>query len=134
MRSHRWIRFSEYLAGTGYRKSWWITSSAFGRLLRASCSYAVDVTFHRAHSGGIVNITRRRFLQLAGGAAAISAIPQFAFALDYPTRPVHLIVGFPPGGSADIVTRLLAQAMTERLGQSFIVDNRSGAGSNLGTE
>jgi len=81
-----------------------------------------------------VNFARRRFLQLAGGAAAASAIAQFALALDYPTRPVRLVVGFPPGGSADIVTRLIAQSLTERLGQSFIVDNRPGAGSNIGTE
>ena len=81
-----------------------------------------------------MNFARRRFLQLAGGAAAASAIAQFALALDYPTRPVRLVVGFPPGGSADIVTRLIAQSLTERLGQSFIVDNRPGAGSNIGTE
>jgi len=81
-----------------------------------------------------VNFGRRRFLQRAGGAAAVSAIAQFAFALDYPMRPVRLVVGFPPGGSADIVTRLIAQSLTERLGQSFIVDNRSGAGSNMGAE
>ena len=72
-------------------------------------------------------------MQLAGGVAA-AGIPQFANALDYPTRPVRVIVGFPPGGSADIVTRIVAQALSERLGQSFIVDNRSGAGSNIGTE
>ena len=72
-------------------------------------------------------------MQLAGGVAA-AGIPQFAYALDYPTRPVRVIVGFPPGGSADIVTRIVAQALSERLGQSFIVDNRSGAGSNIGTE
>jgi tripartite-type tricarboxylate transporter receptor subunit TctC len=72
-------------------------------------------------------------MQLAGGVAA-TGIPQFAHALDYPTRPVRVIVGFPPGGSADIVTRIVAQALSERLGQSFIVDNRSGAGSNIGTE
>ena len=62
-------------------------------------------------------------MQLAGGVAA-AGIPQFAHALDYPTRPVRVIVGFPPGGSADIVTRIVAQALSERLGQSFIVDNR----------
>ena len=72
-------------------------------------------------------------MQLIGGVAT-ATIPQLAHALDYPTRPVRVIVGFPPGGSADIVTRIVAQALLERLGQSFIVDNRSGAGSNIGTE
>ena len=77
---------------------------------------------------------RRRILQLAGAAVLASALLQPADALDYPTRPVRLVVGFPPGGSADIVARIVAQALTERMGQSFIIDNKPGAGSNLGTE
>jgi len=81
-----------------------------------------------------VKLARRRFLQLAGGATAAFTLPRAASALDYPTRPVHLVVGFPPGGSADIVTRLIAQALTERLGQPFVVDNKPGAASNIGTE
>ncbi len=76
----------------------------------------------------------RRFMQLAGVAVFISALLSPAHALDYPTRPVRLVVGFPPGGSADIVARLVAQALTERMGQTFIIDNKPGAGSNLGTE
>jgi tripartite-type tricarboxylate transporter receptor subunit TctC len=76
----------------------------------------------------------RRLLQLAGAAVFASAVLQPANALDYPTRPVRLVVGFPPGGSADIVARLVAQALTERMGQTFIIDNKPGAGSNLGTE
>ncbi len=72
-------------------------------------------------------------MQLAGGVAT-AAIPQFAHALDYPTRPVHVVVGFPPGGSADIVTRIVVQALSERLGQSFVIGNRPGAGTNLATE
>ena len=83
-----------------------------------------------------MTIARRHFIQrsllLAAGAAAAVATP--AVALDYPTRPVRLVVGFPPGGSADIVTRLVAQALSERIGQSFIVDNKPGAGSNLAAE
>jgi tripartite-type tricarboxylate transporter receptor subunit TctC len=80
-----------------------------------------------------MNFNRRRLLQIATGVVA-GSIPRPTQALDYPTRPVRVIVGFPPGGSADIVTRIVAQALSERLGQSFIVDNRSGAGSNIGTE
>jgi len=76
----------------------------------------------------------RRVLQLAGAAVLASALLHSAHALDYPNRPVRLVVGFPPGGSADIVARLVAQALTERMGQSFIIDNKPGAGSNLGTE
>jgi tripartite-type tricarboxylate transporter receptor subunit TctC len=77
---------------------------------------------------------RRRLLQWAGAAVFASALLQPANALDYPMRPVRLVVGFPPGGSADIVARIVAQALTERMGQSFIIDNKPGAGSNLGTE
>ena len=77
---------------------------------------------------------RRQFLKLAVGAAVLSAAQRRAQAQAYPVRPVRVIVGFPPGGSADIVTRLVAQAMSERLGQPFVVDNRPGAGSNIGTE
>jgi tripartite-type tricarboxylate transporter receptor subunit TctC len=80
-----------------------------------------------------MNFNRRRLLQIAAAVVA-GGIPRLTQALDYPTRPVRVVVGFPPGGSADIVTRIVAQALSERLGQSFIVDNRSGAGSNIGTE
>jgi tripartite-type tricarboxylate transporter receptor subunit TctC len=81
-----------------------------------------------------VKLPRRYFLHLAAGAAALPALLQIAWAQSYPTRPVRLVVGFPPGGSADIVTRLLAQALSERMGQSFIVDNKPGAGSNIAAE
>ncbi len=77
---------------------------------------------------------RREFITLVGGIAALSALPRGAAALDYPTRPVHWIVGFPPGGATDIIARLVGQWLSERLGQSFVVDNRPGAGSNIGTE
>src|SRR3954471_23982131 len=76
----------------------------------------------------------RMLLRIAAPAVAALAAMQPAHALDYPTRPVRLVVGFPPGGSADIVARIVAQALTERMGQSFIVENKPGAGSNLGTE
>jgi tripartite-type tricarboxylate transporter receptor subunit TctC len=70
---------------------------------------------------------------LAGGAAAAAGLtfPMPALALNYPNRPVRLVLGFPPGGSADIVSRLVAQGLSERMKQAFIVDNRAGAGSNL---
>jgi tripartite-type tricarboxylate transporter receptor subunit TctC len=77
---------------------------------------------------------RREFLHLAAGAAALTLAPSRARALDYPTRPVHIVAGYPPGLSPDIIARLIAQAVAERLGQQFIVDNRPGAASNIGTE
>jgi len=81
-----------------------------------------------------MKLPRRNFLHLAAGAAALPALPRNASALDYPTRPVHMIVGFPPGNASDIVTRLMAQSLAERLGQQFIVENRPGASGNIGTE
>jgi tripartite-type tricarboxylate transporter receptor subunit TctC len=77
---------------------------------------------------------RRRFLKLAGIAAAASALPPPGLALDYPTRPVRWVVGYPPGGPQDIVARLLGQFLSERFGQQFIIENRSGAGGNIGAE
>jgi tripartite-type tricarboxylate transporter receptor subunit TctC len=73
-------------------------------------------------------------LHLAIAAAALPAAPRVALALDYPTRPVHWIVGYPAGGGTDIFTRLMAQSLSERLGRQFIVENRSGAASNIATE
>jgi tripartite-type tricarboxylate transporter receptor subunit TctC len=81
-----------------------------------------------------MRLPRRRFLRLAGAVAALPAVARIAWAQSYPTRPVRLIVGFPPGGGVDITARLLAQALSERLGQSFFIENRPGAGSNLATE
>jgi len=79
-------------------------------------------------------LSRRAFLALTANAAALSAAPQIARADTYPTRPVRLIVGFAPGQAIDIVTRIVAQALGERLGEQFIVENRPGAGGNIGTE
>ncbi len=76
---------------------------------------------------------RRRFLQLAG-IAATSALPRPGLALDYPVRPVRWVVGFPAGGQQDIMARLLGQWLSERLGQQFLVENRSGASGNIGAE
>src|SRR5262245_26887783 len=81
-----------------------------------------------------MKLPRRNFLHLAAGAAALPAVSRVARAQGYPTRPVRIIVGFPAGGGSDIIERLLGQWMTERLGQPFIIENRPGAGSNIGTE
>src|SRR5262245_65207357 len=77
---------------------------------------------------------RRQFLHLAAGAAVLPAVARTARAQAYPSRPVRVIVGYAPGGGTDIFTRLLCQALTERLGQSFIIESRPGAASNLATE
>jgi tripartite-type tricarboxylate transporter receptor subunit TctC len=77
---------------------------------------------------------RRRFLHLAAGAAALVAAPRGAAAQAYPARPARLIVGFPPGTATDTDGRLIAQWLSERLGQQFIVDNRTGAGTNIAVE
>ena len=76
-------------------------------------------------------IPRRRFLHLAAGAAALPAATRIAFADTYPSRPVHLVVGFSAGSASDINARLVGQRLSERLGQPFVVDNRSGAGGNI---
>jgi tripartite-type tricarboxylate transporter receptor subunit TctC len=81
-----------------------------------------------------MKLARRSLLQLAAGAAALPALPRIAIAQPYPSRPVHIILGFPAGGSSDVIGRLMAQWLSERLRQPFVFDNRPGAGSNIGTE
>jgi tripartite-type tricarboxylate transporter receptor subunit TctC len=78
--------------------------------------------------------TRRQFLLLAAGAAAGPAMSRRAGAQTYPARPVRIIVGYPSGGSNDILARLMAQWLSERMGQQFVIENRPGAGSNIATE
>jgi tripartite-type tricarboxylate transporter receptor subunit TctC len=77
---------------------------------------------------------RREFLAVATGAAAAAALPSFAFALDYPARPVRIIEGFGGGGTPDLISRLIAQWLSQRLGQPFVVENKTGAGGNIATE
>jgi tripartite-type tricarboxylate transporter receptor subunit TctC len=81
-----------------------------------------------------MKLPRRQFLHLAAGAAALPAVSRLASAQSYPTRPVHLIEGFGAGGAPDIVARLIGQSLSEQLGQSFVVENRSGATSNIAAE
>src|SRR5262249_39889754 len=80
-----------------------------------------------------MRLPRRTFLRLAAG-AALPALTRTARAQTYPTRPVHIVVGFPPGLATDIASRLIGQALSERMGQQFVVDNRPGAGGNIAAE
>jgi tripartite-type tricarboxylate transporter receptor subunit TctC len=81
-----------------------------------------------------MKIRRRAFLCLATGAAAIPAVVRIAGAQAYPTRPVHIVAGVPPGLAPDILARLAGQFLSERLGQQFVIENRPGAGTNIATE
>jgi tripartite-type tricarboxylate transporter receptor subunit TctC len=82
----------------------------------------------------IGRVPRRKLLHLAAGAAALTAVSCFAWAQNYPTRPVRIIIGFPPGGGLDITARLIGQWLSERLGQPFVIENRPGAATNIATE
>ena len=79
-------------------------------------------------------LPRRKFLHLAAGAAALPATSRFAWAQAYPTRPVRIVVPFPAGQATDTIARLMGQSLLERLGQPFVIENRTGAGGNIGTE
>src|SRR5690242_7123594 len=81
-----------------------------------------------------MKLPRRTFLHLAAGAAALSACPGIVKAQAYPTRSVRIVVGYTAGGGTDITARLMGQWLSERLGQSFVIENRPGAGSNLAAE
>jgi tripartite-type tricarboxylate transporter receptor subunit TctC len=101
-----------------------------GRQYQGGMKY--HVTGNSARGG--MKLPRRNFLHLAAGAAALLAVSRLARAQDYPTRPVRLIAGFPPGGVVDVFARLIGQWLSERLGQPIIIENRPGAGGNLATE
>jgi tripartite-type tricarboxylate transporter receptor subunit TctC len=81
-----------------------------------------------------LKLPRRRFLYLATAAAALPSLSRMATAQSYPTRPVRFIIGYPPGGSADLTARLLGQWLSERLGQPFVIESRPGASTNIATE
>jgi tripartite-type tricarboxylate transporter receptor subunit TctC len=81
-----------------------------------------------------MKLPRRQFLHLAFGTTTLPAVSRIARAQSYPSRPVHILVGFPPGGPTDIAARLIGQWLSDRLGQPFIVENRPGAATNIATE
>jgi tripartite-type tricarboxylate transporter receptor subunit TctC len=82
----------------------------------------------------LMSLVRRRFMQLAGAVTAAAALPPLASALDYPTRPIRWVIGFPPGGGADIVARIIGRWLSERLGQQVIIENKPGAATNVAAQ
>jgi tripartite-type tricarboxylate transporter receptor subunit TctC len=99
-------------------------------ILRRNVAYA----FAEIIGGVTMKLPRRKFLHLGAGAAVLPAVSRIANAQAYPSRPVHLIVGFAAGGAMDINARLMGQWLSERLGQQFAIENRTGAGGNIATE
>ncbi|MGH6675967.1 MAG: Bug family tripartite tricarboxylate transporter substrate binding protein, partial [Xanthobacteraceae bacterium] len=81
-----------------------------------------------------MRLSRRKFARVAVGAALVPCMARQAAALDYPTRPVKMVIGFAPGGPADIVARLVGQSLSQQLGQPFVLENKPGAGTTIATE
>src|SRR5665647_261880 len=96
--------------------------------------YSLLIRRRSSVRGGIMKFPRRQFIHLAAGAALLPVVSRTANAQAYPARPIRLIVGYTPGGSADLTARLMGQWLSERLGQSFVVENRPGGGTNIATE
>src|SRR5450432_2198958 len=81
-----------------------------------------------------MKLQRRRFLQLAAGVAALPALSRVARAQGYPAKPVRIVASYPAGGVSDIYARLVGQSLSERMGQSFVIENRPGAGGTIGVD
>src|SRR5215471_3788764 len=97
-------------------------------------SARVKLTLEKTTEGSMRLPHRRQFLHLIAGTAAVPTVSGFARAQAYPSRPVHIMVGFAAGGGVDIVARLVGRLLSARLGQPFVVENRVGAGSNIAAE
>jgi tripartite-type tricarboxylate transporter receptor subunit TctC len=107
---------------------------AIGRRTFSNISGKRKACYFHLSKETFMNLLRRKFFHLIAGAAAVPALSRIAWAQAYPTRPVRIIVPYAPAGPTDIIARLMSQWLSERLGQQFIVENRPGAGGNVGTE
>ena len=101
---------------------------------RIGCAHPGGRKSRQCVGGSMMKFQRRQFLQLAAGAAALPLTSGIASAQAYPSRPVRLVIGYTPGGSADLTARLMGQWLSEKLGQSFVIENRPGGGTNIATE
>jgi tripartite-type tricarboxylate transporter receptor subunit TctC len=120
-----------------FRKSMAAILPAAGALSQINCNRSTASRIaedYRARGRNTMQIPRREFLQLAASAAALPAWPRIAAAVDYPTRPVRVLVGFAPGGAPDILVRLIGQWLSDHFAQPFIVENRPGGSGSLATE